>query len=162
MLSDALVELFSLIVIGHIHTPFEYKQNNTLVISPGSMIDYQAYTDRTGPVILDTETMEYKRIPIITPHIVKVNCSPKNINDILSNVTQNIYHITYDGDTDAIDNDLFIKAKNIAVNLVIDVVQHEEEKESIKSKSALNIYEWVQKNYPDYIDIFSKAKEAIC
>lgn len=162
MLSDKHVELFDIVIIGHIHTPFEYTQKNTLVISPGAMIDYQAYTDRTGPIILDTDTMKYERIPIITPHIVKVNCTADNINNILKNVEQNIYHISYDGDTEAIDNDLFIKAKNKSVNLVIDVIQHEEDNESNKPTSALSIYEWVAINYPDYIDTFNKAKEVIC
>ncbi len=162
MLSDELVELFDLVIIGHIHTPFEYKQKNTLVISPGAMIDYQAYIDRTGPIILNTDTMEYSRIHIKTPHIVKANCTEDTINDLLSEVEENIYHISYDGDTESIDNDLFIKAKNKSVNLVIDVVQHNEEEEVVKKHSSLNIYEWIAKNYPEYSDTFNKAKEVIC
>ncbi len=161
MLSDELVELFDLVIIGHIHTPFEYKQKNTLVISPGAMIDYQAYEDRTGPIILDTDDFTYKRILIKTPHIIKKTCNESNINDLLSNVTEDIYHISYDGDTEQINNDLFIQAKNKAVNLTIDVIQHEVENDTEKKMSNLNIYEWVNKNYPDYIDIFNSAKEAI-
>ena len=46
-LTDDFIELFDLVIIGHIHTPFDYKQGKTIVISPGAMIDYQAYVDRT-------------------------------------------------------------------------------------------------------------------
>lgn len=162
MLSDGLVEMFSLVIIGHIHTPFDYYQGKTLVLSPGAMIDYQAYEDRTGPIILDTDTMKFEKIKVKTPHIIKLNCTDKNINDRLKKVTEDIYKITYDGDVNAIDDDLFIAAKNTAVNLVIDIVQHDEEKEEDSESSlALNIYDWVSTNYPDYKDIFIKAKEAI-
>ena len=160
-LSDELVESFNLVIIGHIHTPFEYKQKNTLVISPGAMIDYQAYEDRTGPVILDTNDWSYKRISIKTPHIIKKNCTSKDINEVLENVTEDIYHISYEGDTNLIDNDLFIKAKNIAVNLVIDVIQKENIEEKNTKMTSMNIYEWVKQNYPDYIDTFNKAKEVM-
>lgn len=161
MLSDGLVQLFDLVIIGHIHTPFDYRQGNTLVISPGAMIDYQAYEDRTGPIILDTDTMTFNKINVKTPHIIKKTCTAENINTLLANVTEDIYHITYDGDVNEIDNDLFIKAKNASVNLVIDVVQHEEEVDKSNASLALNIYEWVKTNYPDYNDIFIKAKEAM-
>ena len=163
MLSDELVEKFDLVIIGHIHTPYNYKQHNTLVISPGAVIDYQAYEDRTGPIILDTDTMEWRKIKVKTPHIKKVSCTEDNINNILADVTEDIYHISYDGNVDAIDNDLFIKAKNNTVNLIIDVVQHEEDKAEVSEKSpALNIYDWINVHYPDYKDIFIKAKEEIC
>lgn len=163
-LSDGLVKLFDLVIIGHIHTPYSYTQNNTLVISPGAMIDYQAYEDRTGPIILDTDTMEWHKIYVKTPHIIKLNCTEDNINSELEKVTEDIYKITYDGDVNAINNDTFIKAKNKAVNLIIDIVKHEESNDDTseaESSIALNIYDWVDSNYPDYNEIFIKAKEAI-
>ncbi len=160
MLSDSLVELFNLVIIGHIHTPFAYIQKNTLVLSPGGMIDYQADTDRTGPCIIDTDSWSLRKIKIKTPHIIKVNCTPANINDVLKNVTEDIYHITYKGDTNAIDNDLFIEAKNNTINLVIDVVEDVVE-EKVEKKLSLDIFKWVAENYPDYVDSFDKAKEAL-
>ena len=162
MLTDRHVEHYDLVIIGHIHTPFVYKQKKTLVISPGAMVDYQAYEDRTGPFFVDTKDMSYYRKMIKSPHIIKLNCTYKDINDKLKNVGENIYHISYDGDTDFIDNDLFIQAKNKAVNLVIDVVQHENEEETSKNTVSLDIYDWVSKNYPDYVDTFNKAKEVLC
>lgn len=161
MLSDNLVELFDLVIIGHIHTPFDYYQGKTLVISPGAMIDYQANEDRTGPIFLDTDTMKFKKVKVKTPHIIKLSCTDKDINECLSKVTEDIYKITFDGDINSINDDLFIAAKNKAVNLVIDVVQHETEVDTKKSSLALNIYDWVNANHPDYKDIFIKAKEAI-
>jgi hypothetical protein len=125
------------------------------------MIDYQAYTDRTGPIVLDTDTMKWHKIKVKTPHIIKKTCTEKNINELLKNVTEDIYHITYKGNVDEINNDLFIAAKNIAVNLVIDIVKQEEETEETQNTLALNIYDWVKDNYPEYNDIFIKAKEAL-
>lgn len=162
MLSDHLVSLFDLVIIGHIHTPYNYFQGKTLVLSPGAMIDYQAYEDRTGPIILDTDTMTFEKIKVKTPHIIKKNCNDNNINEVLANATEDIYHITFDGNVDNINNDLFIAAKNKAVNLVIDVVKHENEKEDEgPSIVSLNVYEWVKTNYPDYNDIFINAREAM-
>lgn len=161
MLSDHLVSLFDLVIIGHIHTPYNYFQGKTLVISPGAMIDYQAYEDRTGPIILDTETMKFEKIKVKTPHIIKKNCTDKDINSLLANVTEDIYHISYEGNVDSIDNDLFIAAKNKAVNLVIDVIKKEEEVEDAKSTLSLNIYDWVAQNYPDYSNTFTEAREAM-
>ena len=160
MLSDDLVDLFNLVIIGHIHTPFEYKQGKSLVISPGAMIDYQAYKDRTGPVFVDTDDFSFSRELIKTPHIVKKDCNEKNINKVLKSVTEDIYHIKYDGNPDVIDNDLFIEAKNKTVTLTIDVVQHVEE-EIIEKEHIPNIYEWLKNKYPDYIDKFTTAKEAV-
>ena len=162
MLSDYLVSLYDCVIIGHIHTPFSYKQDNTLVISPGAMIDYQAYTDRTGPIILDTDTMTFERIPIKTPHIIKKECNESNINDLLRSVDENIYNISYKGDTEAIDNELFINAKNVAINLVITPIKEETaEEEDTTSTTILDIYTWVANNRPELNDEFIKAKPQI-
>ena len=162
-LTDDFIELFDLVIIGHIHTPFDYKQGKTIVISPGAMIDYQAYVDRTGPVIFDTDTMTFKRVGIKTPHIIKCKCNESDINDLLLNVSEDIYHIVYDGVPEAINNDLFIQAKNRAVNLTIEPVQHEDEvvEEKVEEAKKLmpDLYSWVAKNYPDYAEHFNKAKE---
>jgi len=156
--SDEFINMFDLVIIGHIHTPYDYVQNGTLVISPGAMIDYQAYVDRTGPIYLDTDTMEFTKKKIRTPHIIKKKCTEDDINDILSNVDENIYHITYRGDTNKIDNDLFIQAKNICVNLVIDVDNIDEnEAEDSSIDTSLNFLDWVNKNYSDYVEIFKNA-----
>lgn len=163
MLSDKLVGLFNLVVIGHIHTPFAYKQKDTLVISPGSLIDYQAHTDRTGPSFVDTDDWSVKRIKVKTPHIIKKECTEADINEVLKNVTEDIYHISFKGDSNVIENDLFIEAKNKTINLVIEVVQEEETVDETKKKAIddEDIITWVAKNYPDYKESFEKAKEAI-
>ena len=162
MLDNDLIELFNLVIIGHIHTPYNFKYKNTIVISPGAMIDYQAYEDRTGPIILDTDTWEWHKIKIKTPHIVKVDCNETNINDVLKTVNEDIYQIRYTGNVDAIDNDLFIKAKNKAVNLIIDVVKVDTQQEEKEVKKTLfNLMDWVSENYSDYKDDFINAKRAI-
>ena len=160
MLSDDLVELFNLVIIGHIHTPFAYKQKNTLVLSPGGMIDYQSYKENTGPCFIDTDNWQLTKIRVKTPHIIKVDCNEENINEVLKNVTYNIYHITYKGDTSKIDNDLFIEAKNNTINLVIDPIPDEVIEDKKDKKTALDIISWVATNYPEYLDLFNKAKEA--
>lgn len=161
MFSDKLVQMFNLVVIGHIHTPFAYKQGNTLVVSPGALIDYQAYVDRTGPCFVDTDTWTLRKEKVKTPHIIKKNCTEANINEVLRNVTEDIYHLMFKGDTSVIDNDLFIAAKNATINLVIDVVSEEETEEKEEKKLSLDIYQWVAENYPDYKEQFEKAKEAL-
>jgi len=160
MLSDELVSLFNLVIIGHIHTSFAYKQGNTLVLSPGGLIDYQSYKDSTGPCFVDTDTWQLKKIKVTTPHIIKVDCNEKNINETLKNVTYNIYQITYKGDTSKIDNDLFIEAKNKTLNLTINPIADEVVETKKVKKTALDIITWVSQNYPDKVDLFIKAKEA--
>lgn len=161
MIPDSLVECFDLVIIGHIHTPFDYMSKKTLVISPGSMIDYQAHTDRTGVIFLDTDTMKFEKIKVKTPHIIKKNCTEQDINDVLSNVTEDIYQITYEGDSSVIDNDIFIKAKNIAVNLVIDVIKKDEVEDKEKEITNLDFISWIKTNYAEYTDIFEKARGEI-
>jgi DNA repair exonuclease SbcCD nuclease subunit len=160
LIPDSLVECFDLVIIGHIHTPFNYKEGKTLVLSPGSMIDYQAPTDRTGPIFLDTDTMRFEKILVKTPHIIKKECTEKDINNILSNVTEDIYQIRYTGDTSVIDNDIFIKAKEKAVNLIIDVIS-EDKPEEEKQISSIDFWKWLDSNYPDYNDVFKKAREEV-
>ena len=159
MLPDALVRQFDLVIIGHIHTPFDYKEGKTLVLSPGAMIDYQAYEDRTGPIFLDTNTMEFRKELVKTPHIIKLQCDETNINEILSNLTEDIYHISYKGDTHKIDNDLFISGRNKAANVVIDVVEDKITEENKSHTMNINFMEWIKENHSEYLDIFKKAKE---
>lgn len=162
LLSDYLVSLFDFVLIGHIHTPFEYKQGNTWVISPGGMIDYQANVDRTGFVLLDPNKKTFKRRQVITPHIIKEECTEENINSVLESVTENIYHIHYTGNSDAIDNDLFISAQNTAINVVIDIAREEvEEVDEEKSTVCLDIYAYVNSKFPEHNPSFETAKEAL-
>ena len=161
MLPDKLVTYFDLVIIGHIHTPFDYKEGDTLVLSPGSMIDYQAHVDRTGPIFLDTDTMKFEKILVKTPHIIKLKCTEDNINQVLSNVTEDIYNISYEGDSAIIDNDIFIKAKNKAVNLIIDVIQKEDTEDVTNKPTNLNFKDWLKANYNEYVEIFNKAEGEI-
>ena len=163
-LSDALVKCFNLVIIGHIHTPFHYYEGKTLVISPGGMIDYQADEDHTGPIILDTDTMKFERKFVKTPHIIKLNCDSDTINDALKSVTENIYHITYTGNLDTIDHDLFIEAQRKSVNLVIDVAAHTDSVDDTQASTSLvhlDLYEWVKANYPNHYDLFVIAKKGV-
>ena len=156
IIPDEITKLFDLVIIGHIHQPFDYKQGKTLVISPGGLIDYQADKDHTGVIFLDTDTMEFHKELVKTPHIIKVKCTDRTINRVLSNVTEDIYQITFSGNIEKIDNDLFIEAKNKAVNLIIQ--QEENIKKEIKNNFEFDIYTWVEKNYPEYTEKFTEAK----
>ena len=154
---NELVALFDLVIIGHIHTPFAYKQGKTIVMSPGGMIDYQADKDHTGVIFVDTDTFKFERKLIKTPHIIKKECNESNINDILTNVTEDIYHISFKGNADVIDNDLFTKARNKAVNLKIEVVP--EDLVVVEEKPlSLDLVQWVRENYPTYVEIFEDAR----
>lgn len=162
MFPDDTVEEFNFVIIGHIHTPFAYKQKDTVVLSPGAMIDYQAYTDRTGITIIDTDTWHFNKIKIKTPHIIKRNCDESNINKILENVTEDIYHLSFKGDTSVIDNDLFIEANKKSIQLAIEVVTEETVEETTEKKptSLIDIYSWVATHYKDYSEYFEAVKEA--
>ena len=161
--TDEFVSMFDFVIIGHVHTPFSYKQKNTIVLSPGAMIDYQAYEDRTGPVILDTDTFKFHKIKVKTPHIIKKTCNEETINELLSNVTEDIYHISYEGDVSAIDNDLFIEAKNKSINITIDVIENELENDENTTKITefMPLLKWVKENYSDYTEIFEKSLDSM-
>lgn len=158
---DKLIKLFNLVIIGHIHTPFAYMDGKTMVISPGGMIDYQANKDHTGICFIDTDTWKYKRKLIKTPHIIKMECDESNINDILKNITEDIYHIYFKGNADVIDNDLFIKAHNKAVNLKFEVMPENIEKIETEKTLSLDIVQWVAENYPDYKEAFVSARDKL-
>ena len=160
-LSDEIVNLFNVVVIGHIHTPFDFMIKDTLVLSPGGLIDYQADCDRTGPVIMDTADFTFNRRLVKTPHIIKCDCDETNINEVLKNVTNDIYKITYTGDSSVIDNDLFIQARDKVINITIDVTPQEEIVSATTkiSDSMPTIYEYVKKDYPEHYNSFDVARE---
>lgn len=152
-----IVRTCDVVLIGHIHTPFEYMDKNTLVISPGSVVDYQAYENHTGPLFVDVKTKEHNWEIIDTPHIIKRTLDETNINTFLSNVGAYIYNLTYDGDIDKIDNDLFVKAKNKAINLVLNLSKPTE----IETKQVslnTNFYDWVKSTHEDMLPFFIEAK----
>jgi DNA repair exonuclease SbcCD nuclease subunit len=156
---DNLINLFDVVFIGHIHTPFEYTSGKTLVISPGGLIDYQSHESHTGVVFYNTKTKKLKREIIDTPHIIKVELDETNINSFLSNVGRYIYNITYTGNVDCIDNDIYIQAKNTAVNISLTTSTSSEETNPVEKE--LDFYKWIELNYPDKKDLFNKAKESL-
>ena len=134
------------VFIGHIHDYFDYNVNNALVVSPGASINYQANELTTGVTYYDTETGKLIREMIDSPYIIKLNCNEENINTELDKVGKYIYQITYDGNTEAIDNDTFIKAKRQAINLKLLLKSDEiEEEQTVHNTNFLN---WVDDNYP--------------
>jgi hypothetical protein len=134
-----------------------------LVVSPGALVDYQAYEDRTGPVFVDTDTWEYHRVLVKSPHIIKKICTEKDINEVLANVTEDIYNITYTGDPDQIDHDLFMQAKEKTINLTIEVTKTIQEIEEVKEKPSilLDFYTWEAQRHPEYKEKFEAAKQAL-
>lgn len=159
VIPNTLVKQFDEVFIGHIHTPFEMKEGKTLIVSPGAIIDYQAYKLGTGPVIYDTNAKKLRRILVDTPYIHKKTLNEKTINRYLSNIGPYIYNLTYDGDISAIDNSLFIEAKQKSINLVLNLVQHEVEETELVHNT--NFYSWIAENYQDKIEIFNEARHAI-
>lgn len=159
---DSLVRCFDTVFIGHIHTPFEYTDENTLVVSPGGLIDYQAKESKTGVCIYDTDTKVLERKIVDTPHIIKRTVDEKSLNEILAHAGEYIYNLTFVGDISAIDNDLFTKAKARAVNLVLSLETEEKAEDTdstnIEDKKHSTFFEWVAERYPDKIDIFKEAK----
>lgn len=159
MVPTDLVQEFDLVLIGHIHTPFDYKDGDTLVISPGALVDYQAYENRTGPLYLDTETLEFRREILDTPHIVKKKLNEKNCNEILREVGPYIYNFTYDGDPSKIDQKLFDTAKKKAINITIELTKNK--KEEVKPSLETNFYKWIKETYPDRLEVFLNAKNEL-
>lgn len=160
-LSERVLENFDMCLIGHIHMPLDYKVGKCRVISPGAMINWVEPKDDTGPLFIDTNTLKVNRIHIDTVHTIKENANESNINEILKNVTENIYKINYTGDSSIIDNNLFIEAKNKAVNLILDIQKFDKEEDLNQMTEQENIKDfilWIKDNYKDKLDVFTDAK----
>lgn len=157
VIPNDLCEEFELVIIGHIHTPFEQRIGNTLVISPGGLIDYQANKLGTGPVIYDTDTKTYERHLVDTPYLIDIVTD--DVNKELQNIGPYIYRIKYSGDLDDIDTDLFIEAKKKAILIRIEV--DKEEQEEIETKLNTNFIAWIKENYPDKLDDFLQAEKIL-
>ena len=153
----SVVRSCDVVLIGHIHNPFEYKDNKTLVISPGALVDYQADEKHTGPLFIEVETKKHRWEIIDAPHIIKRDLDETNINEFLKKVGPYIYNLTYNGNIDSIDNDLFVKAKNKAINLVLNLSKPEEMKQQKVSLNT-NFYDWVKVNHNDMLPFFMEAK----
>ena len=143
-----IVGLFEYTIIGHIHDAFQYEENKCKVISTGAIVNWQGQKDETGPLFITENQIYRKNIP--TCHSIKY--SGKNVNDFLRNVGLNIYNITTDED---IDNDVYIKAKEKAMSIVINRTNTaEEEKETKKLPDFIS---WISVNFKDKTDIFREA-----
>lgn len=163
-ISDNLLANFDMCLIGHIHMPLDYKVGKCRVISPGAMINWVEPVDDTGPLFIDTNTLKLNRVHIDTVHTIKENADETNVNDILKDVDENIYKISYTGDTSIIDNSLFIEAKNKAVNLILDIQRFDKDEDLNANTEQANIKDfsaWIKDNYPDKEKIFSEAKANI-
>lgn len=161
-----ILTLFNEVLIGHIHIPYVEKYKDTTIISPGALINYAEPTDDTGPLFLEYEVdklVNIRREHIDTPHTIKLNCTEENINEVLDTVGENIYKITYLGDTSKIDNSKFTEARNRAINLVLEIEKFDKEKDLIVSKqeNIKDFITWVNDNYPDKLEQFTDAKNSI-
>lgn len=165
LLSDELVNAFDEVFIGHIHKSFDYVDNGTLVVSPGALINYQEDHNTTGPVIMEFDQfgnrIDYRKINIETPYLIKRELNEKTINPFLSKVTNKIYNITYNGDISKIDNDLFIKAKSKAINIVIALKQVEN-LNTTEIQDCGSFFDWIKNTYPDKLSVFQNAKNVLC
>jgi len=155
VIPDDLVEKFDVVLIGHIHNPFTYYSHNTLVISPGASIDYQADECHTGPMYLDLDTMEIERNVLDTPHIISIDADDTNINDYLSSVTRAIYKINYAGNN--IDENLYLEARRRAINLSIQRATVDD-LSSTSTTTEISLYDWLQANYPDDVEAIRKIQ----
>ena len=161
------VELFNEVLIGHIHVPYVEKYKNTTIISPGALINYAEPNDETGPLFLEyndkNELVNIRREHIDTPHTIKITCNSDNINDILDSVSENIYKIYYQGDTDSIDNVKFTEARNRAINLVLEIEKFDKEEDLVitNKENMKDFISWIDENYKDKLDDFQNAKENI-
>ena len=163
-INERVLENFDMCLIGHIHMPLDYKVGKCRVISPGAMINWVEPKDDTGPLFIDTNKLKVNRVHIDTVHTIKENADETNINDILKKIDENIYKITYTGDTSVIDNDLFIEAKNKAVNLILDIQKFDKDEDLNQMTEQENIKDfslWIKDNYPDKLDVFTEAKVKI-
>lgn len=152
-----ITNIFDEVFIGHIHKPFEYRLNNCHVVSPGALINWMEYTNDTGPLIFDNGKIE--RIHVDTPYTIRLDCNEKNINDKLKTIKEYIYKIKYFGNPNMIDNDLFINAKNTALNLIIDVENIElVVVNDNKQQNLSSILTWVKEKYPEYYNDFINLK----
>ena len=93
-----LIELFDEVLIGHIHEAYQETYKNTLIISPGSLINYTEPIDETGPLFLEFENgklTNIRRTHVDTPHTIKLTCTEKDINSVLDSITENIYNLNF-------------------------------------------------------------------
>ena len=162
-----LIELFDEVIIGHIHVPYQEKYKGTTIISPGSLINYVENEDDTGPIFMEfdgTKLVKIRRTHIDTPHTIKLTCTEKDINSVLDSITENIYKITYTGDTSKIDNSKFIEARTRAINLILDIERFDKEEDLNSQTTQQNIKDfqtWIKDNYPDKLESFKQAKQEI-
>lgn len=159
-ISNNIAKLFNLVLVGHIHDLYTVYVEDTKIISPGAIVNWQGSKQEAGPLII--EDMKVRRIKVPSCYYIKLEADESNINNILDSVEENIYRIQYFGNFDAIDNNKFIEAKNKAMNLQISIEeQKEEEVKEIEIGEVLPFMKWVETNYPEYLEEFSNAELSI-
>ena len=179
-LPKQVVDLFNLVVCGHIHLPNYIDFGNTNILTPGSLMPSSYALNILNEVkessgidiepsvyTYNTETNIVKRIKI--PNIPQVNNiiaeNYEDLNNILNNIKEskinyNIYSIRYNGKMDEIDEILYKNAIQNSLILSIKTIDNKVD-EINDNQDFLNFWDFISQNYPDYYDEFQQIKENV-
>lgn len=122
VLSNKMLE-FDMVITGHYHIVDEFFQDNTIFLNPGSISQYSSGNfDDSSIWVLDTDTLEYKRV-VIPCCIRVVKAAPKDVNDYLSSINEeNIYRISVASKAN-IDRKILFKARKIALDIQFKLIE---------------------------------------
>lgn len=150
--------LYDLVITGHYHAVDEFDIGDTRFLNPGSISGFANNSADPSIWILDTETLDYKRVKI--PCAVKlINVKPSDVNDYLNNISkENIYRIYIDS-KENIDRRALLKARRTALDIQFRLISQEELKASDK-KECSSFWEYVRDN-SSYEEEFRKIANSI-
>ena len=166
IVKNTVAEEFDIIVIGHTHSPFTQKigtdRGSSYRIVPGSIVenkfdfDSESNLKGTGPIYLNTETLEIKRHNIDSVKYIKEIFNNKNELELfLDNIKFNIYSLLYNGKLEDIRKDLYYKAINKSLYLNIQIKNNiNYNKNNNDISSIKDFWSWLSDTYPTKIKEF--------
>lgn len=166
IINDKFANDYRLILTGHIHNSM--KQNNRVPsgmctkISVGSILEDNDVQDQCGVLNLDISdtgeiTTSYDCINV--PKRISIYFDNKDaLNEYLANVEENIYNISYAGNWNDIDNDIYKQAINKAIVMNIKIL----ERDDVQISDEMDeFWKWIKNNYPQKLDEFKHAVENV-
>lgn len=113
-----LLKSFDLVITAHLHKHQRYKAGGTQIVVCGSpmQLDFGDEGDERGFIVLDTDTLEVKHIPLNFPKFLTVEINAPSDIDKLPDLSNNYVHFIVKSD-DVMERDLR-KVKTAAKPLV--------------------------------------------
>lgn len=168
-LNRRAIQGIDLTICGHIHLQRLIETKSFKILTPGSLMPPHSVDEKFSSYawIYDTEKnkvtqKKLKNSPEIFQRFIKDKLELDTFLEEISNdknASKNFYFIRYNGNVEDIDEYLYRKALESGLVLSLttqemDILDTEDEEYSSQNPSAMEFWNWIKENHPEYYEEF--------